>query len=127
LPIIANGLEIAANQNGLSRMTRGLDGRTIKYSPERAGYGQVFAGVMYGVLSWFDLSKDWAASLLDALAIGPYFGFPGTNASVAEEEKMNSLELAENMLFESDKFFIKGKKEEIIVPVAKEVAVNRAA
>lgn len=116
LPIIANGLEIAANQNGLPRETRGTDGRTIKYSPERAGYGQVFAGVMYGGLSWFDLSKDWASSLLDALAIGPYFGFPGMKVSVAEEEKMNSLELAKNMLFESDKFFIKKKKEEILFP-----------
>ena len=46
---------------------------------------------------------------------------------IFEEEKMNSLELAENMLFESDKFFMKDKKEEIITPAVKEPIVSKAA
>lgn len=109
IPIILNGLEIAANQNGLPRMTRGLDGKTIKYSPERAGYGQVFAGAMFGLLSWLPLEQDWAASLFDTFALGPYFGAPKMRMSVAEEDKMNSLDLAEQILFENDQFFLKKK------------------
>ena len=127
LPIIFNGLELAANQNGLPRMTRGLDGKTIHYSPERAGYGQVIAGGMFGLLSWLDLSKDWAAALLDAFAIGPYFGLPKMNMSASEEEKMNSLEQAENMLFESDKYFDKTPKEERVKPQASEPRYEIAA
>ena len=114
-PIILNGLEIAANQNGLPRMTRGLDGKTIKYNPERAGYGQAFAGAMFGLLSWFPLDKDWAASLFDMFALGPYFGLPKMKMGVSEEDKMNSLELAENMLFENDQFFLKRPKEQTIL------------
>ena len=111
LPIILNGLEVAANQNGLPQMTRGLglDGKTIKYNPERAGYGQVFAGSMFALLSWLPLEKDWAASLFDTFALGTYFGFPKMKMSVAEEDKMNSLDLAEQILFENDQFFLKKK------------------
>lgn len=127
IPIIFNGLEIAANQNGLSRITRGLDGKTIRYNPERAGYGQVFAGVMFAITSWFDLSKSWAASIFDAFAMGPYFGMPKTKLSVAGEEEINSLELAENILFESDQFFIKNKEQFTPAQNEESVALEPAA
>ena len=40
---------------------------------------------------------------------------------------MNTLELSENMLFQSDKFFINRNKEEIVIPEAKPALARRAA
>ena len=105
LGIIANGLEVKSNSNGNSMTPRLHNGKTMYYNPRRAGWSQVFAGVMYGVLPMFDLSKDWVAAAFDAFGTGAFFGLPGTNSGVAEEEKNTALLQADDILFSNGEYF----------------------
>ena len=103
--IIANGLEVANNPQGLPTIFRGLDGKDMRFDPKRAGYGQVFAGIMYAILPWFGLHKDSVAALYDTFATAPYFGLPGSRMSVAEEEKHNTVKLGRSVLIEGQEFY----------------------
>lgn len=125
LGIIANGKEVAANSEGLPMTTRGLDGKTINYNPRRAGRSQMLAGAAYFILPWFDLSKDWVAAAFDTFGTGLFFGIPGTGSGVAEEEKMTALLQAENMLFESDQYFLRPEKK-ILKPEDFRIAAGAA-
>ena len=104
LGIIANGLEVAANPQGLPRIIRGLDGNDVRYDPKRAGLGQVIAGLGYLVLPWFGLHKDSVAAAYD-ITNGVYFGLPGARMGAAEEEKLNTINLARNILIEGQEFY----------------------
>ncbi len=108
LGIISNGFEVAANTQGLPKIFRGLDGQDVKYSPKRAGLGQVFAGIGYAVVPLFGLHNDWVASLFD-VTTGVYFGLPGTRSSVAQEEIPNSFNLAKSVLIEGQRFYTDGE------------------
>ena len=108
LGIISNGFEVAANTQGLPKIFRGLDGQDVKYSPKRAGLGQVIAGIGYAVVPLFGLHKDWVASLFD-VTTGLYFGLPGTRSSVAQEEIPNSFNLAKSVLIEGQRFYTDGE------------------
>ncbi len=104
LGIIANGLEVAANPQGLPRIIRGLDKKDVRYDPKRAGFGQVIAGLGYLVLPWFGLHKDSVAAAYD-VTNGLYFGLPKARMSVAEEEKLNTISLARNILIEGQELY----------------------
>lgn len=101
--IIANGFEVMSNSAGLPRLSRDLNGHDIKYDPKRAGLGQVIAGIGYALVPWFGLHKKYVASVYD-MVNGLYFGLPGARMSVAEEEKLNTINLARNILIEGQEY-----------------------
>jgi hypothetical protein len=105
LSIIVNGWEVANNAQGLPLSTRNLDGTEMKYNPKRAGFAQMAAGGLYGILPWFGLHKDSVAAAYD-VANGLYFGLPGMNMSVAEEEKLNTLKMVEDERTKGQKLFL---------------------
>ena len=104
LGIIANGFEVAANPQGLPKLSRGLDGKDIIYNPRRAGFGQVIAGIFYAILPWLGLHKDSVAAAYD-VGNGLYFGLPGMKMSVAEEEKLNTTSLGRSVLIEGQEWY----------------------
>lgn len=104
LGIVANGLEVMSNSAGLPKISRDLNGKDIKFDPKRAGLGQVIAGIGYGIVPWFGLQNKNVASLYDIIN-GIYFGMPGARMSVAEEEKLNTISLARNILIEGQEYY----------------------
>lgn len=104
LGIYSNGREIAANPMGLPRIYRGLDGEDKTYNPNRAGKGQMLSSAGYAITPLFGLHNDWVAALYD-IATGFYFGFPKSRMGVAEEETINSLNLAKSVLVEGQRYF----------------------
>jgi len=104
LGIIANGLEVMSNSAGLPKISRDLNGKDLRFNPKRAGLGQVIAGIGYGIVPWFGLQNKNVASLYDIIN-GIYFGMPGAKMSVAEEEKLNTISLARNILIEGQEYY----------------------
>ena len=123
--IIFNGIEVMGNPLGMPRLSKDLNGKDIMYNPERAGLGQIIAGIGYGILPWFGLHNKNVASMYDVVN-GWYFGFPGAKMSVAEEEKLNSIALARNILIEGQQYYME-RDNKIVEDVGEKGTIKLAA
>ena len=102
--IVANAKEVMANPGGLPKMFKGLNGKDVTFSPQKAGLRQLVAGLGLGVTPAFGLHNKYVASWFDIFN-GLYF------LGAAEEELPNTTALSMSILRKGQQLYKDPEKD----------------